>query len=92
MNAELVEKCAEALWNEYVKDPANRHHINRIFKKPYSITWRDANDPDVIPLFADRFRAKARVAIVEIRKWIAANSKNNEDMLELFISATSNVE
>ena len=70
MHQELIERCAEALWNDYIKDPANRHHLNRVFKKPYTLTWKEANDPDIIPMFADQFRAKARVVIIETRRYI----------------------
>jgi uncharacterized protein YdaL len=89
MNSELVEKCAEALWREYVKNPANRYHLNKLFKYQNRLTWQDANNPDIIPMFADQFRTKARITIQELRKWVAANSNDQEQMLELFISATS---
>lgn len=89
MNAELVEKCAEALWMEYIKNPANRYHLNKLFKYPHDLTWKDACDPDIIPMFADQFRTRARMVITALRKWVAANSKDQEQMLELFMSATS---
>ena len=90
MNVDLVEKCAEALWMEYIRNPANRYHLNKLFKYPHDLTWKDACDPDVIPMFADQFRTRARMVITALRKWVASNSNTQEQMLELFMSSTMN--
>lgn len=79
MDAQLIEKCAEALWKEYIKDPANRHHINKLFKHPNNVTWKDANDPDIIPMFADKFRQRAKRMLKEAGKHIFRNTTSLSD-------------
>ena len=81
MDHDLVERCAQALWKEYIKDPANRYHLNKLFKKPYTLTWAEANDPDIIPMFADQFRAKARVVIGETRRYLVAKKFEDKNVI-----------
>lgn len=87
MNIELVEKCAEALWKEYIRDPANRHHLNKLFGPNRSLTWRDANDPDIVPMFADQFRTRAKVVLEEARKFLMKNTaklKDDRALIEIY--------
>jgi hypothetical protein len=89
MDARLVEQCAKALWDRWQKDPANQY---KVFKKYGRISWQQINEVDMIPSLADDYRDKAKVVIREVRRWVAANSINDSDMLDLFLAATMNGE
>lgn len=94
MDDQLVELCAKALWDKSQTDPANQYYISKLFKKtlPGPISWKEINDIDIIPSLANLYREKAKIAIRTTRKYIATYSKDDTDMMNVFLRATSNGE
>jgi hypothetical protein len=93
MNNTMVEFCAKVLWEKSQQDLANQSRYRHLAKKPGKpISWAEINDPDIIPSVADQYRENVKLMAVTMRRWIAANSKDDSGMLDLFISATDSNE
>lgn len=88
MNNQMLELCARALWDKEQQDLANQFKYRNIAKKPGPISWTDINDPDIIPSLADRYREGAKLVALTLRRWVASNSKDSADMLDVFLMAT----
>ena len=93
MNNQMVEFCAKALWERSQQDAANQYKYKHLAKKPGKpISWSEINDPDIVPSVADEYRENIKLVAVTMRRWIASNSKDDVDMLDVFIRATDSNE
>lgn len=89
----MVELCAKVLWDKSQQDLANQSKYKHLAKKPGKpITWTEINDTDIIPSVADQYRENVKLVAVTMRRWIASNSKDDNDMLDVFIRATDSNE